>query len=69
MYISPNIRVKWNDCIPHEYGVSNGVKQDGIMSPLLFNLYVQDLIECLDIKDLGCYMSNNLLDVLFMQML
>ena len=49
MYISQNIRVPWNDCISYEYyAVSNGVKQGGVMSPLLFNLYVQDLIECLD---------------------
>ena len=34
----------------HMYNaVSNGVKQGGVMSPLLFNLYVQDLIE------LTCY--------------
>ena len=29
------------------------------MSPLLFNLYVQDLIECLDRKSLGCHMGNH----------
>ena len=52
MYIGQNIRVKWNDCISHVYVVSNGVKQGGVMSPLLFNLYVQDLIECLDRKGL-----------------
>ena len=27
MYISQNIRVKWNDCISHEYAVSNGVNK------------------------------------------
>ena len=26
MYISQNIRVKWNDCLSHEYAISNGVK-------------------------------------------
>ena len=57
MYIGQNIRVKWNDCISHVYAVSNGVKQGGVMSPLLFNLYVQDLIECLDRKGLGCHMG------------
>ena len=59
MYIGQNIRVKWNDCISHVYAVSNGVKQGGVMSPLLFNLYVQDLIECLDRKGLGCHMGNH----------
>ena len=32
IYISQNIRVIWNDCITHEYAVSNGVKQGGVMS-------------------------------------
>ena len=35
------------------------------MSPLLFNLYVQDLIECLQIQGLGCHMGNHFPDVLF----
>ena len=39
------------------------------MSPLLFNLFVQDLIECLDRKDLGCHMGNHFKAVLFMQMI
>ena len=67
--ICQNIRVKLNYCISHEYAVSNGVKQSGVMSPLLFTLYIQDLIECLDRKGLGCHMSNHFLDVLFMQMI
>ena len=54
MYIGQNIRVKWNDCISHVYAVSNGVKQGGVMSPLLFNL-----IEYLDRKGLGCHMGNH----------
>ena len=29
------------------------------MSPLLFNLYVQDVIQCLDRKGLGCHMGNH----------
>ena len=45
-------RVKWNYCISHEYAVSSGVKQGDLISPLLFNLCVQDLIGCLDRKGL-----------------
>ena len=68
MYISQNIRVKWNDCISHEYADSNGVKQGGVMSPLLFNLYVQYVIECLDRKEDVIWVTI-FLDVLFMQMI
>ena len=38
---------------------SNGVKQGGVMSPFLFKLYVQDLIECLDRKGLGWHMGKH----------
>ena len=69
VYIGQNIRVKWNDCMSHEYAVSNGVKQGGVISPLLFNLYVKDLIECLYRKVLGCPIGNNFRDVLFIQMI
>ena len=56
MYISQNIRVKCNDCISHEYDISNGVKQCSVIS--LFNLYVKKNIECLDREGLGCHMGN-----------
>ena len=58
MYIGQNIRVKWNDCISPAYAVSNDVKQGGVKSPLLFNLYKHDLIECIDRKGLECHMGN-----------
>ena len=44
MYNSQNIRIKWNDCMLHEYAILNGGKQGGVMSSLVFNLYVDDLI-------------------------
>ena len=41
MYISQSICLKWIDCMSYEYyTVSNGVKQAGVLSQLLFNLYV-----------------------------
>ena len=29
------------------------------MSPLLFNVYMEDLIECLDRKGLGCHIGKH----------
>ena len=68
-YISQNIRVKWNDCLSHKYAVSKGVKQGGVMTQLLFNLYVQDLIECVDRKVSDVMWVTIFLDVLFMQVI
>ena len=54
-----NICGKLNYCISHEYAISNVVKQGGIMSQVLFNMYVQDLIECLSRMSLGNHMGNH----------
>ena len=59
MYINQCIQVKWNNLKSEKCSISNGVKQGGVMSPLLFNLYVQDLIDCLDNQGLGCHMGNH----------
>ena len=41
--------VRWGDCISSPFRVSNGVRQGGILSPYLFNVYMDDL---------GCLLNN-----------
>ena len=44
--LSPqNLRVKWNNMYSDYFSVTNGVKQGGIISPLLFCIYI--LMYCL----------------------
>ena len=45
MYINQKIRVKWNDVLSKQYSISNGVKQGGCLSPILFSIYLNDLID------------------------
>ena len=37
------------------FGVSNGVRQGGVLSPILFTLYIDELINMLSQQDIGCH--------------
>ena len=58
MYMSQKIQVKWNGFISDAFGVTNGVRQGGILSPLLFSIYVDDLLIELKKSGLGCHIGN-----------
>ena len=44
MYTKQKLQVKWNNCILSKFDVKNGVRQGGILSPLLFTVYVDELL-------------------------
>ena len=47
LYIIRCIHVRWNELRSEKFSISNGVKQGGFMCPLLFNVYIQYLVETL----------------------
>ena len=46
--------VRWDGIVSSPFKVSNGVRQGGILSPLLFNVYVDDLSIELTSSRVGC---------------
>ena len=40
MYTNKKLQVRWNDVMSNRFNVKNGVRQGGIMSPLLFGVYM-----------------------------
>lgn len=52
----PNV-VRWRDAQSDEFSLQCGVRQGGLTSPLLFNLYINSLIEELSSTRLGCHLG------------
>ena len=43
MYSNQLCHVKWGDETSASFSISNGVKQGGVISPLLFSLHIDEL--------------------------
>jgi len=46
--------VRWNGVFSIQYEVFCGVRQGGVLSPILFNLYVDDLLNGIENRQIGC---------------
>ena len=59
MYINQKLQVKWNSCISTKFNVTNGVRQGGILSPMFFSVYIDDLLIKLKNNAVGCHIGNH----------
>ena len=57
-YNSQMFSVKWGSCISDPFSVTNGVRQGGVLSPLLFNVCMDDLSQILRNNTYGCYFKD-----------
>ena len=64
MYINQQIQVKWNNMISPTCTISNGVKQAGCMSPTLFSIYLDKLLDILRTSNAGCRCKNHYMGAL-----
>jgi hypothetical protein len=55
IYTGQCVRVLWNGIYSGNFSVSNGVKQGGIISPILFSVYYDDVLCRLQRAGVGCY--------------
>ena len=58
LYSNQLLSIKWGNCISTKFKPSNGVKQGGGLSPLLFTLYIDNLFTELKHCGFGCYIGN-----------
>ena len=59
MYTSQTLRVKWGHTVSNYFTVRNGVKQGGVLSPLLFAIYTDSLLKILEESGVGCHMAGH----------
>ena len=56
------MRVRWGSAVSHPFSVSNGVRQGGILSPFLFNLYMDELSNQLNACKIGCLFGSMIIN-------
>ena len=58
MYLNQKIMVKWDNKLSLPFSVTNGVRQGGVLSPLFFSIYIDDLLVRLKESGIGCHIGN-----------
>ena len=57
--------VQWNGILSSPFNVSNGVRQGSILSPILFNVFMDDLSVLLNRSKYGCTVNTHITNHLF----
>ena len=57
-YTLQKCRLKWGTCHSELFSVKNGVKQGGVLSPILFTIYLDQLLMKLKNSGYGCHIGN-----------
>ena len=61
-YPIQSMYVKWGSTLSEKFKVKNGVRQESTLSTLLFNVYVNELSECLIKSDIGGNTNGNVVN-------
>ena len=57
-YSNQSFLVRWGSSVSEAFGASNGLRQGGVLSPHLYNVYVDGLSQILNNVKIGCYLNN-----------
>lgn len=57
IYSNQYVKVKFNGIYGQTWRLCNGVRQGGVISPILFNLYINEVLERLNNLNIGCILD------------
>ena len=58
MHLNQRLQVRWENNYSDGFSVTNGVKQGGVISPVLFCVYMDNFLQELAASGVGCYMGS-----------
>ena len=64
MYTHQSLRVKWGSTLSKQFSVMNGVKQGGVLLPILFAVYTDGFLERLKNTGVGCHLGSRFVGAL-----
>ena len=64
LYTCQTVRVRWLNAMSRDVNVKNGIKQGGVLSPILFSIYTDELLQRLKRSGYGCYIGTTFLGAL-----
>ena len=53
------MRTRWQGLYSEPFATTNGIRQGGIISPILFCVYIDELLMKLESKGIGCWVGNH----------
>lgn len=63
-YSQQQVCVKWQNTMTASFRVTNGTRQGGVLSPTLFNRYINDLITVIVSSHIGCHVGSKCVNIL-----
>ena len=64
LYTKQTMRVRWKNCVSGQFQCSNGVRQGGVLSPTLFCIFFDVLLNMLQQSGVGCYVGHHFVGAL-----